>query len=153
MERLSCFAWKTVWRPLSKYNVGSADKRTYDGIVFDSVVEMRYYKEVVLPGVASGKIVNYKLQKPFMLIPKFTRDGKTVRSIQYVCDFYLEYADGHTEVIDVKGMATSEAKMKRKMFLYFYPDMDLKWVVYVKKYGGWIEYDEYQKLKKGKRGA
>ena len=94
MERLSCFAWKTVWRALSKYNVGSADKRTYDGIVFDSVVEMRYYKEVVLPGVASGKIVNYKLQKPFMLIPKFTRDGKTVRASQYVCDFYLEYADG-----------------------------------------------------------
>lgn len=138
---------------MSKYNVGTVASRTYDGIVFDSAAEMRYYRDIVLPGAASGRIVDYELQKAYVLIPKFKRGEYSIRSIQYVCDFYLQYADGHTEVIDVKGMATPEAKMKRKMFLYFYPDVELKWVVYVKKYGGWIGYDEYQKLKKGKRAS
>ena len=138
---------------MSKYNVGPASGRTYDGITFDSAAEMRYYRDVVLDGVESGKIAKYELQKPFVLIPTFKSGQQTVRSIQYVCDFYLEYTDGTVEVIDVKGMATPEAKMKRKMFLYFYPSVTLTWVTYVKKYGGWIDYDEYQKLKKKKRAS
>ena len=102
----------------NKYKVSAKEDRTYDGIVFDSKAEMKYYRDVVLPGVANGTIVDYQLQKPYELQPKFKYYGKTVRAITYVCDFYLVYADGHTEVIDIKGMATTEALLKRKLFMY-----------------------------------
>ena len=70
----------------SKYNVSrDKSKRTYDGIVFDSELEMKYYKDVVLPGVASGEIVDYQLQKPYELQPKYCkqcgRRAVTVRAI------------------------------------------------------------------------
>lgn len=112
----------------SKYHVSAREDRTYDGIVFDSKAEMEYYREVVLPLAAAGEIVQYALQKSFVLQPGFRHDGKAVRAIIYVCDFYLIYKDGHSEVIDVKGMATPEAKLKRKMFLYKYPEENLLWV-------------------------
>lgn len=112
----------------SKYHVSAREDRTYDGIVFDSKAEMEYYREVVLPLAAAGEIVQYELQKSFVLQPGFRHDGKAVRAITYVYDFYLIYKDGHSEVIDVKGMATPEAKLKRKMFLYKYPDENLLWV-------------------------
>ena len=112
----------------SKYHVSAREDRTYDGIVFDSKAEMEYYRDVVLPLAAAGEIVQYELQKSFVLQPGFRHDGKAVRAITYVCDFYLIYKDGRSEVIDVKGMATPEAKLKRKMFLYKYPEENLLWV-------------------------
>ena len=115
----------------SKFNVSSdKEKRTYNGIVFDSQLEMKYYRDVVLPLEESGQIKYYELQKPYELQPKFTHDGKTVQPIKYVADFYIEYADGHTEVIDTKGMPDSTALMKRKMFWYHFPDTVYKWVCY-----------------------
>ena len=41
----------------TKFNVDKeTDTRTCDGIVFDSRLEMRYYSDVVLPGVENGEI-------------------------------------------------------------------------------------------------
>lgn len=129
----------------NKYGVSPKEERTYDGIVFDSKAEMKYYRDVVLPGVTDGTIINYQLQKPYELQPKFKHDGKTVRAINYVCDFYLEYADGHTEVIDIKGMATTEALLKRKLFMYKYPDENCIWLVERK--AGWMRYEDCGKRK------
>ena len=131
----------------TKYNVAKdKSKRTCDGIVFDSELEMRYYRDVVIPGIADGKIVDFMLQKPYELQPKYRREkdgkGTTVRAIVYVADFWLKYKDGHTEVIDTKGCPDSVALMKRKMFDYLYPDEHLRWIVYRKGRGGWIDYDE-----------
>lgn len=48
----------------SKFNVDNqVDRRTYNGITFDSQLEMKYYCEVVLPGVESGNITYFELQK------------------------------------------------------------------------------------------
>lgn len=133
----------------SKFNVSSdKSKRTYDGIVFDSELEMKFYRDVVLPGYDSGEIKAFELQKPYILQEKFKRNGKTIQPIKYVADFYIEYQDGRIVVIDTKGMPDSMAKLKRKMFWYLFPELDYKWVKYVKKYGGWIEYEEYERLKK-----
>lgn len=112
----------------SKYHVSAKEARTYDGIVFDSKAEMEFYRDIVLPLYNAGEIVKYELQKPFELQPGFRRYGKVVRAITYVCDFYLVYKNGRTEVIDVKGMATTEALLKRKMFWYKYPDENLLWM-------------------------
>lgn len=133
----------------TKFNVDkNTEKRTYNGIVFDSILEMKYYRDVLLPKVESGEVINYVLQKPYELQPKFVHNGKAIRPIQYVADFYIVYKDGREEVIDTKGYGDQVAILKRKIFWYHYPDVDYKWVTYVKKYGGWIDYEEYKKLKK-----
>ena len=136
----------------TKFNVNKdADNRTFDGIVFDSVLEMKYYRDVVLPKFNNGEILKYELQKPYELQPKFKHNGKTILPIKYVADFYIEYADGRKEVIDTKGYPDSVALMKRKMFFYHYPNLEYKWIKYVKKFGGWIEYEEYNKLKRAEK--
>ena len=133
----------------SKFNVDKdKSKRTYNGIIFDSILEMKYYRDVLCPLVESGDVVDYKLQKPYELQPKFIHDGKNVQPIKYVADFFIVYKDGHEEVIDTKGCPDSVALIKRKLFWYHYPDVDYKWVTWVKKFGGCIDYEEYKRLKR-----
>ncbi len=133
----------------SKFNVDKdKSKRTHNGIVFDSVLEMKYYRDVLCPAVESGDVVSYELQKPYELQPKFRHDEKSVQSIKYVADFFIVYKDGHEEVIDTKGCPDSVALLKRKLFWYKFPDVDYKWVTWVKKFGGWIDYEEYKRLKR-----
>ena len=135
----------------SKFNVDkNTAKRTYNGITFDSELEMKYYRDVVLPGMESGHIKYYELQKPYELQPKFVHDDRTVQSIKYVADFYIEYADGRIEVIDTKGIPDSTAIIKRKMFWYVYPDIRYIWITYSKIDGGWCSY-EYVKQQRNLR--
>lgn len=132
----------------SKYNVSNnKDKRTYNGIVFDSELEMRYYKEIVLPKFESGEIINYELQKEYILQEKFEHNGKKVQAIKYVADFYIAYKDGHEEIIDTKGMPDAVATLKRKMMWYLYPTLEYHWMAYSKIDGGWIEYEELKKAR------
>lgn len=112
---------------------------------------MKFYRDYVCPKYENGEIKEYQLQVKYELQPKFVHEGKTVQAINYVADFVLTYSDGTVEVIDTKGFPDSTALLKRKIFWYKYPDVDYKWITYVKKYGGWIEYDEYKKLKRGNK--
>lgn len=133
----------------SKYNVSSKiEERTCDNIVFDSEVEMKFYKEYLLPLYQNGEIVSYELQKEYILQPKFKHQDKTIQPIKYVADFFMVFKDGREEIVDTKGFPDSVAKLKRKMFWYMFPDLNYRWVKWVKKYGGWIEYEEYQKRKR-----
>lgn len=130
----------------SKFNVDKdTAKRTCNGIVFDSVLEMKYYRDVLCPKVESGDIVSYELQKPYELQPKFVRDGKTVLPVKYVADFFIIYKDGHEEVIDTKGCPDSVAILKRKLFWFKYPEIDYKWICYSKIDGGWCLYEDVKK--------
>lgn len=133
----------------SKFNVDKDKaKRTYNGIVFDSVLEMKYYRDVICPKVESGDIIDVKLQVKYELQPKFIHDGKSVQAINYVADFVITYSNGIVEVIDTKGCPDSVAILKRKLFWYHYPTVDYKWITWVKKFGGWIDYEEYKRLKR-----
>lgn len=133
----------------TKFNVDKdASSRTYNGIVFDSVLEMKYYRDVLCPLEKSGDVVKIEMQKPYELQPKFIHDNKTVRSITYVADFFVKYKDGHEEIIDTKGYPDQKALIKRKMFWYHYPDISYKWTTWIKKFGGWIDYEEYKRLKR-----
>lgn len=135
----------------TKFNVDKdKEKRTYDGIVFDSVLEMKYYRDVLCPKVESGDVVKFELQKPYELQPKFVHDGRKVQPITYVADFYIVYKDGHESVIDTKGCPDSVAVIKRKMFWYVFPDIDYQWMCYSKIDGGWCQY-EYVKKKRAER--
>ena len=136
----------------SKYNVSpDTEKRTFDGIVFDSAVEMKFYRDVVLPGLGSGTITHCERQKPYVLQPKFTHNGKNVAAINYVADFCLEFPDGGSMVIDIKGMPDSVAKIKRKLFWHNYPDTDYRWVCYSKIDGGWCDYEEVVKRRRERK--
>ena len=139
----------------SKYNVGSKDKRTYNGITFDSILEMRYYKDVLLPKVKSGEVISYELQKPYELQPKFQYRDKSVLPIKYIADFFIVYADGREELIDTKGKADSVALLKRKLFWYHYPTVDYKWICYSAVDGGWCDYEyvKQQQLKRRKKSV
>lgn len=138
----------------SKFNVSAnISKRTYNGITFDSELEMRYYKEVVLPLYSNKTIIEYELQKKYELQPSFKHNGVTIRAITYVADFYLKYDDGHVEVIDTKGFADPSAKLKKKLFWYKYPNIDYKWIAYSKIDGGWCDYEVIQKNRQKRKRA
>lgn len=137
----------------TKYNVNkNKENRTCNGIVFDSGLEMQYYRDVVLPKMESGEIVKCKLQKPFILQEEFRRNGKRVLPIRYIADFVLQYADGHEEIIDIKGYPDTNAILKRKLFWHRYPEKEYYWLTHSKK-TGWIELDEYEKMRKAKAKA
>lgn len=144
--------------PRTKFNVDKdKSKRTYDDIVFDSAMEMRYYRDVVLPRVRSGNISYFELQKEYVLQPKFRRgNNKLVLPITYIADFYIEYSDGTVEVIDTKGCPDSVAKIKRKMFWYQYPDLTYRWICYSKidgteENGGWCDYEYVHEQRKKRK--
>ena len=135
----------------SKFNVGSdLRQRTFNGITFDSRLEMLYYRDVLCPLEKSGDIVYCELQKPYELQPKFVHDSKTVQPIKYIADFFIRYKDGREEVIDTKGCPDSTALLKRKLFWYHYPNVIYKWICYSKIDGGWCDY-EYVKKQRAAR--
>ncbi len=137
----------------SKFNVDkNTDKRTYNNIIFASELEMKYYRDMVLPQVESGDIVEYDLQRKYELQPKFVHDGKTVQPINYVADFFIKYKDGSEIVVDTKGNPDTTAILKRKLFWYVYPTVNYVWITYSKidsdgTDNGWVL---YEKVKKGR---
>lgn len=135
----------------SKFNVNlDVRQRTFNGIVFDSRLEMRYYRDVLCPLEKSGDIVVCELQKPYELQPKFKHDGKTVQPVKYVADFFVKYKDGREEVIDTKGYPDQTALLKRKLFWYNYPNVCYRWICYSEIDGGWCDY-EYVKKRRAER--
>ena len=92
-------------------------------------------------GVTYNRI---EIQPRYELIPKFGNQRKT----EYIADFALYLDNDLIEVIDVKGMATTTAKLKAKLFRYKYPEVKLTWICKAPKYTGleWIEYDELIKV-------
>lgn len=124
----------------SKYKVGyDAGSRTYNGIKFDSKMEMRYYMEEIVPKLETGEYTVCEMQKRYILQEKFVHKGRMVRAIEYKADFYIMDKDGHERVIDVKGFATPVALLKRKLFWYKYPELDYVWLKYKNKKQGWVE--------------
>ena len=130
---------------ISKY---MAKKKVIDCIKFDSVIESKYY-EKLKKDVADGIIKNFDLQPQFELQPKFTDGITKYRAIIYKADFRVYLNSGVEIVIDIKGMATPEAKLKRK--LYNYKHSSVKWIVWYR--SCWMDYDDALKIKKERKKA
>jgi len=106
----------------NKYKVSSKEKRTYDGIVFDSMAEKDRYIHLK-NREKSGNISELKLQTPFTILQNFTNNrGKKIRGIKYYADFTYKDKDGVMIAEDVKGALTSDYIMKSKYFQFLYPD-------------------------------
>lgn len=111
------------------YNKFGNKKTEVGGIKFDSKKEANHYCTLKMMMRAQGPdcVVDIELQPRFELIPAFTdRNGKKHRKIEYVADFRVFYADGREEVEDVKGHLTDIYKLKKKMFIFKYPDVIFK---------------------------
>lgn len=121
------------------------------GIVFDSAAEMKYYRDIVVPGLESGIIANCERQVKYILQPGFKNRGEKVSPITYVADFVVEYRTGHVQVVDIKGCPDSIARLKRKMFLFNFPEVDYVWLGYSKLDGGWVEYEKIQEGRKRRK--
>lgn len=109
------------------YNKYKNKKVKVDGINFDSMKEARRYKELKLLEMG-GAITDLTLQPKFELIPTIRIKGhKTERVTYYIADFaYTEKKTGKKVVEDVKGFKTEVYKLKKKMFLYKYPEFDFR---------------------------
>ncbi len=95
-----------------------------DEIEFDSISEGNRYCQLKLLQKAN-KIKNLELQPKFLLQESFKKNGKKYRKIEYIADF--KYIENEQVIVeDVKGMETKEFKIKRKLFEYKYPDLELK---------------------------
>ena len=98
---------------MSKYN---AKKTTYKDIIFDSIAEADFYK-MLLSEEAKGNVGEIVLQPSFRLQDGYNHNGKKVKPINYKADFmFKDIVNDKLIVIDVKGMATEVANLKRKMF-------------------------------------
>lgn len=111
---------------VSKYR---SEKTDVDGHVFDSVREASVYQGLKL-AERSGVISGLELQPRFLLQEAFRdRKGKSWRAIYYVADFRYTDAKGHVVVVDVKSKITESNpvyRLKRKMLLFRYPDIDFR---------------------------
>lgn len=96
-------------RDMSKYgNV----KTVYKGQTFDSGKEAGYAKLLDTLRRAKNerdRVVSYETQ----FIYEIKVNGKHIAN--YFADFLVFYADGHSEVIDVKGVRTDVYKLKKKL--------------------------------------
>ena len=107
----------SIFKP-HKYKVASKERRTVDGITFDSMAEMRRYLELKMLE-KSGVISNLELQPKLLLIPKTEKGG---RAVYYYADFKYT-KDGKTIYEDVKGMQTESYTLKKKLLFWKYPDV------------------------------
>lgn len=121
-----------------------------DNIKFDSKMESDYY--VYLKEQKRKNLIkDFELQPIFVLQPSFKKNGKTYRKIEYRADFKIIHNDGSISIVDIKGMETTEFKLKQKIFEYKYPNLHLQCLTYVKKYGGWIQLEKLKKIRRENR--
>lgn len=96
-----------------------------DGIKFASKKEANYYCELKMLRMA-GEIKDFDMQVAFELQKPYRWRGKAVRAIKYIADFVVTYPDGRQEVIDTKGYRTDIYKLKKKLLLFKYPELNFK---------------------------
>ena len=132
---------------MSKYN---NRKTIVDGITFDSRDEALYYE--ALKDMKEKRLIkDYELQPKYLLQESFAKDGKRYRAMYYIADFRVINNDDSFCIVDIKGMLTTEFKIKMKLFNYIYRDIELRLISRSVKYGdeyGFIDYYELQKIRK-----
>ena len=102
------------------------EEKIVDGIKFDSKLEARRYIQLKLLQRA-GEITDFRTQVEFVLQPSYKKNGKTIRAIKYIADFvYYDVKRKETIVEDTKGFRNDVYKLKKKIFEYKYPYLQIK---------------------------
>ena len=124
-----------------------------NGITFDSVMEARFYAFLLLQK-AGRKIKNFERQVPYELLPKFkTKAGKTIRATDYIADFVITEKDGSQKVIDVKGKKTEVFRIKEKLFMNRYPDLEFICIQWDDYYNEWRNLEDIEKDARARKRA
>ena len=109
-------------RKKNKYN---ARKTVMCGRTFDSKREAEVYLELLTQKQA-GEIVRIGFQPSYTLLAGFTdNQGNKQKPITYTADFFVTYVDGHSEVIEVKGVKTRDYLLRKKLFLHMMRETDV----------------------------
>ena len=141
----------------SKYGVDQTkkgkEKRTYNGELYDSLAELQFLKEVILPKMGSGEIIKWERQIKFTLQEGFVYKGKKVLPINYIADYVVYLPNNSRVIIDVKGNADQVSKLKKKLMMHKYPDENYIWVCRSIKYSTnkdvpWLLYEDLEKKRK-----
>ena len=135
-----------------KYSRYGAHKCMINNIVFDSIAEGMYYA-YLLKLKRLKLIKDFERQITFVLLEGFFNEpsGKKIRPIKYIADFVLTNQDGSKTVVDVKGKKTPDFKIKEKLLLSRYPDMDFQCVQFDESKKIWRNLDEIQSEKIAKK--
>ena len=108
-----------------KANKYHARKTTVCGHTFDSKREAEIYLDL-LSRKQHGEIIRIGLQPSYTLLEGFRDNtGKNQKPITYTADFFVTYADGRSEVIEVKGVRTRDYLLRKKLFLHMMRDTDI----------------------------
>jgi len=109
------FAYFQLW---DTFRAGKVTKKTeFKGRVYDSKHEATVAADIDLL-VKSGSVVKVEPQKTFYL---YGKNGGRVCT--HRPDFVLTFKDGHEEVWEAKGVATSIWRLKLKLFTDNYPEL------------------------------
>ena len=108
-----------------KPNKYHARKTTVCGHTFDSRREAEIYLDL-LSRKQAGEIVRIGFQPSYTLLAAFKdNQGNRQKAITYTADFFVTFADGHSEVIEVKGVRTRDYLLRKKMFLHMMRETDI----------------------------
>lgn len=121
---------------------------TVDSLTFDSELESRYYLH--LKGLRDAGIVErFEMQQQFELLAGYTIAGKKRQPVRFTPDFVVYYADGHIEVVDIKGskmVVSRDFPLRKKLFETKF-NMPLYVIGFSQIDGGWIELDDLDKAR------
>jgi hypothetical protein len=107
-----------------RIRVASKEARTMDGVLFDSKAEMNRYAVLKILQRA-GMISDLELQPRYVLLDSFEANGERYRPVVFVADF--RYTEGAVKIVeDVKGHLTEVYRIKKKMLLARYPDINFR---------------------------
>ena len=116
-------------KPSKKGRVSSR-KIHFDGLMFDSRIEMDVYREYKI----DPDVVILETQPVFLLQAGFSRNGKKYRPISYKADFLIK-EKGVEIVVEVKSEGTLRANaksypMRKKMFLKKFPELLFREIIF-----------------------
>jgi hypothetical protein len=116
MNRISLTEYRDNPKSRAHQKYRNKITETADGR-FDSEAEHRHWCHLKLR-LRAGEISDLRRQVVYELIPSQKRpSGGTERACNYIADFVYQ-EDGQTVVADVKGFATGEYVLKRKLMLF-----------------------------------
>jgi hypothetical protein len=87
-------------------------KTEYNGVIFHSKKEAAYAQQLDFLKKVKGvndRVVDYDMQVPFQVV----LNG--IKICKYLADFKVRYADGRTEIVDVKGVKTQTYRLKKRL--------------------------------------
>jgi len=98
----------------------------YNGAKIDSKKEARRLFQLKLLEKAN-EIEDLRTQVQFELQPSFEKNGKKYRAITYIADFvYYDNKLKRVVIEDTKGYKTEVYKLKKKLFEYKYPNVEIE---------------------------